>query len=982
LRPIVLLDREAGRYTIEVCSYPEESGDGIYHAKVLEARRAAAADFLAAGESLRRQAERRLDASASRESRLEAAADLERAVRCLERGGDERLLGFALVQLGIARSDLGERREAVASLMCAAETFFRVSDAELQVQSLIFLGTVLVHQQGLGSLGVLGQLQALLGAISRAPALEKPDPQAVEVLGHAVELAQRMKRPDIEAAARTTLSAAHFFAGTLQAALKEAESASALWPQDHVEERAHTFNLLAAIHLRLGNKLRAAASSAKALALLAQAPAKRDAESASAAEVHRAFQSFNRGLGRVVQDDLESVRQGLADLVEARRVWHDLSETEWEARTLSVEAVARRKLGQNDQGLELARQARGLFAARDNPLETALAQLVIADLLDQLGRPALAVDELQRALEAFTRLGLDSGRAHAHYGLARNLRALGEAAAASGHANEAVGLLERERSAVESRLLRLAYGSKVHEIYELAIDLQMELGAAEDALRTSELSRARTLLDSLSQAGLEAPARSDKNIRVERKRLQELLSVKEMVRLSSLRESNQGERLRELDEEIAELLERIDKLDVEMSAGGRPGFRSVGAGAFDLKRLQEATDEDTLLLEFALGETKSHGWVVWGGGVEGFSLPPRRTLEALAERVHGELSGRLLPEETGPSAAAELARSLLGPVAEKLEARKLLVAADGRLEKVPFAALPFPGQPAARLGDGRSVVAVPSATAFLLSSKDARSSSVRGLFLAVCQPAYSPPGAGSGEQSRRGPTPVRYAAGIARAVASWLPREHVRLVIGAEATRELVLGPEARGYRVLHFGAHGHFEPGRPDASALVLSLYDREGRELPGYLRRHDVLASQSDADIVVLAGCETGAGMELPGEGLVGLAAAFLHAGARSALASLWRVDDEATALLMFQFYEGLFRGRLTPSAALRRAQSWLSTLSYREREAIEKELSLPAARRPARAGTEGGTPYSHPYFWAGFTFIGDPDSVDWGDPDQRPR
>jgi CHAT domain-containing protein len=98
--------------------------------------------------------------------------------------------------------------------------------------------------------------------------------------------------------------------------------------------------------------------------------------------------------------------------------------------------------------------------------------------------------------------------------------------------------------------------------------------------------------------------------------------------------------------------------------------------------------------------------------------------------------------------------------------------------------------------------------------------------------------------------------------------------------------------------------------------------------------------ADLVVLSGCETALGREIRGEGLVGLVRGFLYAGSRRVAASLWRIEDRATAELMARFYRAMLRGGEPPAAALRHAQ-----------------LALLRQRR-----------WRQPAFWAGFVVQGD--------------
>ena len=131
-----------------------------------------------------------------------------------------------------------------------------------------------------------------------------------------------------------------------------------------------------------------------------------------------------------------------------------------------------------------------------------------------------------------------------------------------------------------------------------------------------------------------------------------------------------------------------------------------------------------------------------------------------------------------------------------------------------------------------------------------------------------------------------------------------------------------------------------PALSGLVLSLYDEEGRAKQGFLRLHDIYGLRLDAELVVLSGCRTALGTQMRGEGIWGLTRGFLSAGAERVLASLWQVEDRATAELMRLFYSAMWSDGATPAAALRKAK-----------------LSLRRERR-----------WRDPHFWAGWVLEGD--------------
>ena len=124
------------------------------------------------------------------------------------------------------------------------------------------------------------------------------------------------------------------------------------------------------------------------------------------------------------------------------------------------------------------------------------------------------------------------------------------------------------------------------------------------------------------------------------------------------------------------------------------------------------------------------------------------------------------------------------------------------------------------------------------------------------------------------------------------------------------------------------------------LSLYDKQGRSQPGFLRSYQILSSRLSSDLVVLSACRTGLGQALNGEGLVGLTQSFFHAGTSRVIVSLWDIDDQATARLMERFYRELLVSGRSPSAALRLAQ----------------------------LSTRADPSFSAPYYWAGFVLQGE--------------
>ncbi|MCM3875582.1 MAG: CHAT domain-containing protein, partial [Thermoanaerobaculia bacterium] len=139
------------------------------------------------------------------------------------------------------------------------------------------------------------------------------------------------------------------------------------------------------------------------------------------------------------------------------------------------------------------------------------------------------------------------------------------------------------------------------------------------------------------------------------------------------------------------------------------------------------------------------------------------------------------------------------------------------------------------------------------------------------------------------------------------------ILVGAQASEERIRATALDRFRVLHFATHGLAAGDSLAQSALLLGPGPSGAT---GYLRATDIYRLKLASDLVVLSACRTAHGRLLGGEGVQSLAQAFLSAGARTVVASLWNVPDESTASFMAAFYEALSRGR-TKGQALREAK-----------------------------------------------------------------
>jgi CHAT domain-containing protein/tetratricopeptide (TPR) repeat protein len=408
-------------------------------------------------------------------------------------------------------------------------------------------------------------------------------------------------------------------------------------------------------------------------------------------------------------------------------------------------------------------------------------------------------------------------------------------------------------------------------------------------------------------------------------------------------------------------------------------------------------------------ERRLAAFVVRPDSVVQLDLGPAQPVADAVDRWRRTLRRRV-PAEGDADPAVVLRRLVWRPLQDHLRGVKtVLISPDGALARLPFAALPGADPDKYLIEEvGVAVVPVPQYLPELLAPPDKRPAPS---LLLVGDVDY---GAAPGLADARGTS--RSAARSARAGA--LPA-YPRL----EATREEVLAvrdsfqrryrkapvtelrddeateaevrKQAPRHRYLHFAVHGFFappelrsalapaaeRPGGPAApggdffgregvtgfhpgllSGLVLAGANgpaREGQD-DGILTALEVAELDLHAvDLAVLSACETGLGEQAGGEGLLGLQRAFQVAGGRSVVASLWKVDDDATRKLMTRFYENLWDSQkpLGKLEALRQAQLWML------HEGMKRGLVLldegDKAQKPAR------TP---PSYWAAFTLSGD--------------
>ncbi len=648
-----------------------------------------------------------------------------------------------------------------------------------------------------------------------------------------------------------------------------------------------------------------------------------------------------------------------------------------------------------------------------------------------------ALEFFGQALSLRQAIGHRSGEASTLIGIANVERRRGNLTEALARMQAALDLIESLRTRIANQELRASYFASNKEAYDFQIDLLMQLHERdasqrydEAALIVSERSRARSLLDTLAEARADVRQGAESALLDRERNLQQKLNAKAERLTQLLANKHNEEQTSAAKKEVESLLTEYQLVQAQIRTDSPRYAALTQPRPISVREIQQQVlDQDSLLLEYSLGNERSFLWALTPSSSKSYVLPKKAEIVDAARRVYRLLNARNQhPVGESPElraarldradteytkAAASLSQVLLGPVANQMGTKRLIIVSEDALQYIPFGALPVPRGEAEKgrrreaetRGSGdlmndeaadrrvavsprprvsfvalivrHEIVTLPSASVLALLrnelqgrkpapeavavladpvfrredprvrtiAKEEVDIAVNGIGAAVGSPGRTPTSqedvASSAEKS--GTTEfkrLRFSREEAEAIAAMAPGTGNLKAIDFAANRATATSAGLSRYRILHFATHGLINSQHPELSGIVLSLVDEQGNAQDGFLRLHEIYNLKLGADLVVLSACQTALGTEIRGEGLVGLTRGFMYAGTPRVVASLWSVDDRATAELMKRFYNAMFSKNMSPAAALRAAQ-----------------MSLLADKG-----------WAAPYYWAAFTLQGE--------------
>lgn len=628
---------------------------------------------------------------------------------------------------------------------------------------------------------------------------------------------------------------------------------------------------------------------------------------------------FGRALAMAEQDHLLSLQT---------RAWYLIGRAHWR---LSATDRARAAVA---KALALA-QTTGELPAESRALQLQ-ADIERAAHHDEAARAAL-----ERALDCAWRAADREAEAASLRRRAALRADLGHFDEAVTDARDALRLLDELRGQINEPELRRGYSENIRVYFDTYVDVLMRLdavrpheGHAAAALVVADSARARGLRDLLRERALGARRSVDQALLARERAAVESLNVAARA-LERLPDAASRVHRQAAEEAVDTARRELDAVRGEVRRTSPRYAELVDPAPLNLDDiLQEPANDRQVILEYWLGESRSYVWRVSHGTLHSASLPARRVLEGWALQWRRELGTApaqaptatfselaLTPAASAaaPSTAAGRLGAALFPVLEHHPPpRQVAVVADGALQLVPFSLLRSrPAAPA--LGATTDVTYLPSISTLRWLRRVTPRTAADVRVAIVADPQLQPPGPERRPPSAGEPRfePLPFARDEARAIATLLPRGRVARFEGPDASRQALLAANWSATSILHLATHAVVDLQRPELSRVVLAQYDERGAPLDGFLRLDDIYDLNAPVDLVVLSGCETAVGRSLASEGIYSLSRAFFYAGASRVVASLWAVDDRATAAFMTAFYRALLRGGDSPAAALREAQ-----------------------------------------------------------------
>lgn len=582
-----------------------------------------------------------------------------------------------------------------------------------------------------------------------------------------------------------------------------------------------------------------------------------------------------------------------------------------------------------------------------------------AALLTKRGQLDQAKEMNKAALAIGKRIRASGITSRADYGLAEIYMKEKNYERARQYCEQSIQSIEKMRNRLGTPGYKSAFLHQKINVYKTATQLCYVLfnktadnTYLNDALRYTEMGKARTLLDLLTDADVTIEQGIDAQLL---KRKDKLMNVISGVQTRLLSE-NLSEPLRnDLNEQLTQTEQQLENVQLQI------GLQHPAYGALNrtpnvtVSDMQALLGPGEIMLEYVLGDTSGYVIAITGSQVNMYALPQMDKIAPLVNELIEIIDSPTHTNEDFSLLSENLYQILVAPVHDELKsAENLIIIPDGILHYLPFETLMSANHAdsLSYLIETYNIRYAPSAAVYSFLNEEEAKKDDTAAYKNIL--AFGDPVFGQDERSSNnaGKDAVRsaylqsgyhfdrlqYSAREIKQLVKYFPEGQTRVFLREKASEDRFKASADKPVSVLHIATHAIIDEQLPARSCIVLTL-DDDPRE-DGFVQLREIFNMQLDCELVTLSACRTARGKLLQGEGFIGFTRALLYAGAHSIIVSHWPVSDYRTVKFMTRFYEFLQQG-LDKAAALRKAKISL----------IRSDVPLE----------------NHPFYWAPFVLIG---------------
>ncbi|MGD8535571.1 MAG: CHAT domain-containing protein, partial [Candidatus Aminicenantes bacterium] len=601
----------------------------------------------------------------------------------------------------------------------------------------------------------------------------------------------------------------------------------------------------------------------------------------------------------------------LANYEESLKIARRIKETETEMEALNNMGFVYIDLERYPEALEYFKQALIKAEEHKDDEETANILINIGIAYTKQGNYDQAIQHCQKAIETASPTGKEYLLWEAHFEMANAYMKKGDYKDALGNYKKSIEYLENIRSRIVLEEFKASYlgTDKRLEAYQNTIDLLFRMSRVEpekfydsEAFHFLERAKARAFLDKLEVSQVNITQGVDRELLDEEEEL-----MNEISNLNSelLKPGLKPEQEKDIMDKLGQSEEQLEALKrkIRMSS---PAYANLKYP--QIISLEEAQkhmlDSGTAFFEYSLGEINSYAFVITKSNLQIFPLPSaekiqskvRDYLEVIADRDNNDF--RL---------GHELFKILVSPgLDEKLE--KIIFIPDGILHYLPFETLLTQENSRRWLIKDYKISYAPSISSLreIIEREGAQKRKGQKDLLAFGDPYFGPEEEKADEEDTSKTNPsvrttqfqrLQYSGLEIEKIANLFKKKAIDIFKRDEATEEQLKKLNLMPYRILHFATHCIIDDIKPDRSHIVFSVGNASTED--EILQMREIFSLELNSDLVTLSACQTGLGQFIKGEGIVGLSRAFFHAGASSAIISLWAVHDQATSQFMERYY-----------------------------------------------------------------------------------